>query len=183
MSGSGISWAVCKFAPRSRQITTPVSPPLSFLQAGCPYCCPTNSVKALKAKGILCKKKAKQRNLAFQYPVVKDDIHGTEMQFYSISNGLQITDIRVEHFRQLLQSDDKPTCKAINRSINLINQNINQSITQSMTTTTTLHPFISLFSRTTWVSQYQKGKTSLDLSDTRGDGIVECSGISWTICK
>jgi len=24
------------------------SPPLSFLQAGCPSCCPTNSVKALK---------------------------------------------------------------------------------------------------------------------------------------
>jgi len=24
-------------------------PPLSFLQAGCPSCCPTNSVKALKA--------------------------------------------------------------------------------------------------------------------------------------
>ena len=24
--------------------------PLSFLQAGCPSCCPTNSVKALKAK-------------------------------------------------------------------------------------------------------------------------------------
>jgi len=26
------------------------TPPLSFLQAGCPSCCPTNSVKALKAK-------------------------------------------------------------------------------------------------------------------------------------
>jgi len=25
------------------------TPPLSFLQAGCPSCCPTNSVKALKA--------------------------------------------------------------------------------------------------------------------------------------
>jgi len=25
------------------------TPPLSFLQAGCPFCCPTNSVKALKA--------------------------------------------------------------------------------------------------------------------------------------
>ena len=25
------------------------TPPLSFLQAGCPYCCPTNSIKALKA--------------------------------------------------------------------------------------------------------------------------------------
>jgi len=24
-------------------------PPLSFLQAGCPSCCPTNSIKALKA--------------------------------------------------------------------------------------------------------------------------------------
>jgi len=25
------------------------TPPLSFLQAGCPSCCPTNSVKALRA--------------------------------------------------------------------------------------------------------------------------------------
>jgi len=25
------------------------TPPLSFLQAGCPSCCPTNSIKALKA--------------------------------------------------------------------------------------------------------------------------------------
>jgi len=28
------------------------TPPLSFLQAGCPSCCPTNSVKALKAHGV-----------------------------------------------------------------------------------------------------------------------------------
>jgi len=28
-----------------------------------------------------------------------------------------------------------------------------------------LHPFNGLFSRTTWVSQYQKGKTSLDWDD------------------
>jgi len=38
---------ICKSAPRSRQITTLA--PLSFLQAGCPSCRPTNSVKALKA--------------------------------------------------------------------------------------------------------------------------------------
>jgi len=44
VSGSGISWAICKSAPRSRQTTTPA--PLSFLQAGCPSCRPTNSVKA-----------------------------------------------------------------------------------------------------------------------------------------
>ena len=51
MSGSGISWAICKSAPRSRQIT--MSPPHhSFSQAGCPSCCPTNSVKALKAQQL-----------------------------------------------------------------------------------------------------------------------------------
>ena len=47
VSGSGISWAVCKSAPRSRQIIMP-APHHSFLQAGCRSCRPTNSVKALK---------------------------------------------------------------------------------------------------------------------------------------
>ena len=46
VSGSGISLAICKSAPRSRQITTP----LSSLQSGCRSCRPTNSIKALKAK-------------------------------------------------------------------------------------------------------------------------------------
>jgi len=32
---------------------------------------------------------------------------------------------------------------------------------------TTLHSFNGLFSRTTWVSWHQKGKTSLDLNDAR----------------
>ena len=52
VSLSGISWAICKSASRSRQITTP-APHLSFLQAGCLSCCPTNSVKALKAMFII----------------------------------------------------------------------------------------------------------------------------------
>jgi len=43
-SGSGISWTICKSAPRSRQITMPAPH-----QAGCPSCHPTNSIKALKA--------------------------------------------------------------------------------------------------------------------------------------
>ena len=38
-------------------------------------------------------------------------------------------------------------------------------------------------SRTTWVSQYQKGKTSQRLNEARNDGVWGCSGISWTICK
>ena len=49
VSSSGISWAICKSAPRSRQITMPAPHHASFLQAGCPSCHPTNSVKALKA--------------------------------------------------------------------------------------------------------------------------------------
>jgi len=46
VSGSGISWAICKPAPHSRQITTP---PLSVLQAEFPSCHPTNNIIALKA--------------------------------------------------------------------------------------------------------------------------------------
>ena len=48
---------------------------------------------------------------------------------------------------------------------------------------TTLHPFNGLFSRTTWVSRYQKGKTSQDSNKARDDGVLGCSGISWTIYK
>ena len=50
MSGSGISWAICKSASRSRQITTPAPHHWIFLQAGCPSCRPANSVKALEAE-------------------------------------------------------------------------------------------------------------------------------------
>ena len=34
-----------------------------------------------------------------------------------------------------------------------------------------LPPFNGLFSRTTWISWYQKGKTSLDLNEARHDGV------------
>ena len=44
MSGSGISWAICKSASPSRQITMPVPHHSSFLQARCPSCRPTNAV-------------------------------------------------------------------------------------------------------------------------------------------
>jgi len=37
---------VCTSLQTDSQASTP---PLSFLQAGCPSCCPTNSVEALKA--------------------------------------------------------------------------------------------------------------------------------------
>ena len=46
-----------------------------------------------------------------------------------------------------------------------------------------LHPLNGLFFRTTWVSQYHKGKTSLDWNEAIYDGVLGCNGISWTICK
>ena len=45
VSGSGISWAICKSAPRPRQITVPA--PNSVFTGR--ICHPTNSIKALKA--------------------------------------------------------------------------------------------------------------------------------------
>ena len=42
------------------------------------------------------------------------------------------------------------------------------------------HPFNGSLSRTTWVSQYQKGKTNLDFTE---EETVSGSGISWAICK
>ena len=58
------------------------------------------------------------------------------------------------------------------------------TLTDKMTTTTTtLHSFNGLFSKTTWISRYQKGKTSLDLNEARDDGILKCNDISWTIGK
>jgi len=40
------------------------------------------------------------------------------------------------------------------------------------TATTIITPFNSLFSRTTWVSFYQKGKTSPDLNEARDDRVL-----------
>jgi len=50
VTSNGISWAICKSASRFRQITMPTSHHSVFLQAGCPYCRPINSVKALEAR-------------------------------------------------------------------------------------------------------------------------------------
>jgi len=38
-----------------------------------------------------------------------------------------------------------------------------------------LHPFNSLFSKTTWVSRYKKGRTILDFNDTRDEKMIVAS--------
>jgi len=51
VSGSGISWAGLYASLHLIPDNHANIPPLSFLQAGCPSCRPTNSIKALKANG------------------------------------------------------------------------------------------------------------------------------------
>ena len=49
MGWQSYQWTICiSFAPHSRQITMPVPHQSVVLQAGCPSCRSTNSVKALK---------------------------------------------------------------------------------------------------------------------------------------
>jgi len=64
-----------------------------------------------------------------------------------------------------------------NRSKTQLMQNITTTIT------TTMHLSNGLFSGTTWVIWYKKGKTSLDLNEARDDEVLGCSGISRTICE
>jgi len=49
------------------------TPPLCFLQAGCPSCCPTNSVKALKARQQLIKQQKKVKQKIEKYTKSKVD--------------------------------------------------------------------------------------------------------------
>jgi len=53
VSGSGICWAGLYASLHLIQDNHANIPPLSFLQAGCPSCHPTNSIKALKALAYL----------------------------------------------------------------------------------------------------------------------------------
>ena len=97
MSGRGISWAMCKSAPRSRQITMPPPHHSIFYR---PDALPATQPTASK--------------------------HCTTLHYY-------------------------------NRLLAFFQDNL--------------------------VSRYQNGKSSLDLNEARDDGVLGCSGISWTICK
>jgi len=70
VSGSGISWAICKSAPRSQTDNHVSTSLLSFLQAGCPSCRPTSSVKALKAQSKQNNREQSKKNSRQLYDFV-----------------------------------------------------------------------------------------------------------------
>ena len=66
VSGSGISWAIICHMQIYTSLQTnnhTSTPPLSFLQAGCPSCRPTNSVKAPDTRTV-SKKKSNRKSHA-----------------------------------------------------------------------------------------------------------------------
>jgi len=88
VSGSGVSWAICKSAPLLQTDNHASTSPLSFLQAGCPSCRPANSVKALKAKQ--CKEYQYLHNINTQHKFLStvQIRHCTKQQFGVNSNRL-----------------------------------------------------------------------------------------------
>ena len=134
VSGSSISWAICKSAPCPRQICIALSPistlvyhhastsPLSILQAKCPSCCPTNSIKALRAT---CCYLANWPALAFRF---QDRSYSTLMSVLILHGSDEDSDIDgsiIDMGRLLL-------LQSITNSCNL--ESLNQHIEQSLST-------------------------------------------------
>ena len=73
------------------------TPPLSFLQAGCPSCGPTNSVKALKAELWLTNCKLKSFSPLYLHDLIlkTDDLYSVCLKRYAISvikNSFKLTE-------------------------------------------------------------------------------------------
>ena len=123
VSGSSISWAICKSAPHSRQITTPAPHRLSFLQAGCPSCRPTNSVKALKDGNIYCAWKQCHAVKTVQQQC--NSMQTVPQIAAVICNNVQV--LTFSHHLNLLLNDLKVITwkKATSSQTNLMNENTN----------------------------------------------------------
>jgi len=76
----------------------------------------------------------------------------------------------------VVQIPDKEVCKYVGfRTCLKLSDSDNIRIRiQNSDTSLTTPPINGLFSRTTWVSRYQKGKDSLDLNEARDDR-VQCT--------
>jgi len=163
VSGSGISWNICKSAPRSRQITTPAPHYSVFLEAGCPSCRPTNSVKALKTSSL-------------------HRLNPLHRIYNSVDSRGKIIEL-AEHWRIIWFSTDQlwehvnhltgfwqwwkqqPASEQHYTAITTVCVKCWPSWGPSSHTHT--HPFNGPFSGNTRVSRHQKDRTNLDFTEAR----------------
>jgi len=103
VSGSGISWDICIMQVcTSLQTDNHAStPPLSFLQAGCPSCRPTNSVKALKAK-IYSKARIYKSQYTLRYNILT-----VELQSESVAVAVVTIGQCISSLQPLIHSDTR----------------------------------------------------------------------------
>jgi len=101
------------------------------------------------------------------------------MHFAYLRNSDDERIISVEHVIGKHQIDERLRVRVETEILVIV---ATERVTYNSSTQLLLHPFNGLFSGTTWVSRYQKGKPSW-ICEARDDGVWGCSGISWTICK
>ena len=156
------------------------TPPLSFLQAGCPSCCPTNSVKALKANKVVYTRldvylwHAGCGCCGWRY-VSSASVHGPEQR----STIITPSSTTAAWTRGTLRQRTTPHCSLHSPDSVITPWLVNMwwkcsSIIiiflkpiSTTTTTTLLQPFNGPLSGTTQVSRYQKAKTNLDFTGAR----------------
>ena len=144
------------------------TPPLSFLQPGCPSCCPTNSVKALKATACSSSsyKKASGDNWHRFYTekqqtnIAKTRNGTTEDKCYRLLQAICPSShhISVKALKETQSTDQWP---GLILSLSVTGLLIAESLLPH------IHLFNGPFSHTTQVRQYQKGKTNLDFTEAR----------------
>jgi len=133
------------------------TPPLSFLQAGCPSCHPTSSVQALNAvlSKWLNKPSCFVQGLPSTYPTLcYKKIWVSQKITVLLSGMLSHIYTKRSYYKRTARCTESVSSNLVKRCTTVV-------------TTCTTHPFNSPLSRTTRVSRYQKGKTNLDFTETR----------------
>jgi len=172
---------VCTSLQTHNHVSTP---PLSFLQAGCPSCCPTDSVKALKA---LCYWQAVQHK---QHHYYNSTWHTSRFaQLFHLSDNFDQTWINQSVSQPVSQSKHGAVTYSAVDTKSLSSppdssscSRVRDSPVDCSPITTHCNPQYTILdkntgltaslSRTTWVNRHQKGKRFWDGSD-----------ISWTACN
>ena len=142
VSGSGISWAICK-SPCSRQITVPAPHHSVFLQAGCPSTQPTASKhwRQIYDKYLIIKHRRFSVTVKLIFPhknkcLVYDAIQQTNKYSPEASNQPPALHVYQYHHDQWLLGST-----IIHNKTQRITENTQQcNITQQTTTTTTTTP-------------------------------------------